>query len=137
MMLGLSTTKMQAAPVIYGNGQEITKIKELPNTEDYTLTAQDGRTYHGDLGILHDEFSLFWIPIWNYGDYKYVLYTDTKVGSNDYTYVDLDDSDIAYLQSRFSGIETEPTLPFWNAIGGKLALIAILAVIGMVKNGSN
>lgn len=36
---------------------------------------------------------------------------------------------IHYLQSRFSGIPTEPELPFWNRIGGKLVIIGIFILI--------
>lgn len=81
------------------------------------------------------QFSLFYIPVWNYGDYEYVLYTDTKIGDADYTCASLSRDEVSYLQSLYSGIPDEPELPFWDAIGGKilLAFIAFL-IIGWMAN---
>ena len=115
-------------PIFYGDGDEITKVLSLPSSEEFTVTAADGKLYHADLGILRKQFSLFYIPVWNYGRMRYVLYTDTKVGEYDWTYYDLSRDDIAYLQSRFSGIPDKPKLPFWDAIGGKLVLLSIVFV---------
>lgn len=116
-------------PIIYGDGDEITKVLSLPSSEEFTVQADNGQLYHADLGILRKQFSLFYIPVWNYGRMRYVLYTDTKVGEFDMTYVDLSRDDIAYLQSRFSGIPDKPELPFWDAIGGKLVLCCIIFVV--------
>ncbi len=113
--------------IIYSLGEEIEKVMSLPYSEEYTVEASDGRYYHADLGIIHDQFSLFWIPLINYGTEKYVLYTDTKVGDYDQTYVELDSEEIQYLQQHFSDIPTKPELPFWDAWGGKLLALAIIA----------
>lgn len=129
---GISTSSAKGF-VVYGNDPVITKVLDLPMNEEFTVIADDGKAYHADLGVMYDEFSLFWVPIWNYGDKKYVLFTDTKVGEYDNTYVDLTSEDVAYLQSQFGGIPTEPELPFWNAFGGKLILLLLL-VIGIFFN---
>lgn len=135
MLLVCGVCTSQAKGIIfYGNGPEVTKVKDLPMTEEFALVAENGQVYHANLGVMHDEFSLFWVPIWNYGDMKYVLYTDTKIGNVDYTYVDLSPSDVAYLQSQFGGIPTEPELPFWNAFGGKLIILGLIIVGWFFKN---
>lgn len=129
LVCGISTSSAKGL-ILYGNDPVVTKVLDLPMNDDYTVVAQDGQSYHANLGVMYDEFSLFWIPIWNYGEKKYVLFTDTKVGEYDYTYADLSAEDVAYLQSQFGGIPTEPELPFWNAIGGKLILLLVILLIG-------
>lgn len=68
----------------------------------------------------------------NYGDYKYVMFTKTKIGNYDYTYADLSKEDISYLQSQLSGIPNEPSLPFWDAYGGKLLAAGILFILFLI-----
>lgn len=109
--------------IIYSNGEEIENVLNLPN--DYQIEAEDGNLYHADLGILHEQFSLFWIPLINYGTEEYVLYTDTKVGNYDFTYTPLTSNDLAQLQQVYN-IPTKPELPFWDAWGGKILLGAII-----------
>ena len=115
----LSTNKVKAGgiPILYSNGTEVEKVKELPYRSEFTLNG-----YHADLGIMHEQFSIFWIPLWNYGTEKYVLYY--KSGDT-YNYSDLSSSDIRYLQSEFGGISTNPELPFWDVWGGKLLAVVI------------
>lgn len=122
-------------PIIYSNGEEVEKIKELPNSEEFSVQAGNGRWYHADLGVLHEQFSLFWIPLINYGTPKYVLYTDEKIGDYDFTYADLSFSEVQYLKSLYSDISLTPELPFWDAWGGKLLIILI--VIGLFYIKSN
>lgn len=132
LVLSLVITKANAKgriSILYGNGPEISLVKELPSSDEFVVQASDGKWYHADLGVSYNQFSLFYIPIWNYGDYKYVLYTKTKVGEYDYTYADLSKDDIAYLQSKFSGIPNEPSLPFWDAYGGKLLVVALVFIL--------
>jgi len=116
-------------PIVYSAGETIAKVSDLPHRDEFTIQASDGRYYHADLGIMHDQFSLFWIPIFNYGAEKYVLYTDSKVGEYDYTYVELSRDDITYLQSQFGGIPSVPELPLWDAWGGILLIILLLVVV--------
>ena len=137
LLFCFTCTFVQAKGVIlYGNGEEISMVLSLPNQEDFLITCDDGRDYHADLGVMYNQFSLFYIPVWNYGDYKYVLYTDKKVGKYDFTYVDLGKDEVEYLQTLYGGIPDEPELPFWDAYGGKL-LILLLLVIGIAYNNKD
>lgn len=136
VMLFICTTKVCAKggiSIIYSDGEDVEKILDLPQRDEFMIQANDGKWYHADLGILHEQFSIFWIPVFNYGTEKYVLYTDTKIGEYDFTYSDLDLEDIAYLQSEFGGISSTPELPFWDAWGGKLLIMAIIGFFIFVK----
>lgn len=119
-------------PIVYSSGEEIEKVFDLPLRDEFTLVDDDGSQYHGDLGILHEQFSVFWIPLYNYGTPKYVLYTEEAAGEYDYLYIDLEDEDIAYLQGEFGGIPSSPELPFWDVYGGKLLAIFLLIVLGII-----
>lgn len=109
-------------PIRTGNRTVNTIVKELPSSTEYTVKASDGNLYHADLAVRHKEFSLWRIPLWNYGDYEYVFQSDGG-------YMKLNSEWIHYLQARFSGIPTEPERPFWNRIGGKLVIIGIFILI--------
>lgn len=127
MLLALQTSKARGI-IFYSAGEEIEKVYDLPQSEEYQIQASDGQWYHADLGVMHEQFSLFWIPLWNYGEETYVLFTDKKVGNYDMTYVDLTDEEIQYLHEEF-GVPLTPSLPFWDVYGGKLVAIAIIALI--------
>lgn len=122
-------------PVVYSDGEEIEKILELPR-EGFKIQADNGRWYHANLGVLHKQFSICGIPLFNYGTEKYVLYTDTKIGNYDYTYIDLTQSDIADLQREFGGISSTPELPFWDAWGGKLLVLLLIGGYFFFKQAS-
>lgn len=131
MLLALQTTEARGI-IFYSAGEEIEKVYDLPQTEEYEIQANDHNWYHADLGVMHKQFSLFWIPLWNYGEEKYVLYTDKKIGNYDLTYADLTDDDIQYLHEEF-GVSLTPSLPFWDVYGGKLVAIAIIVLIYLLS----
>lgn len=134
MLISFSITKVNAKGVIfYSTGETVEKVMDLPQREEFTLQTEDGRLIHANLGIMHEQFSIFWVPLWNYGKEKYVLYNDTKQGEYDYTYCDLTRDDVAYLQSQFGGIPVVPELSFWTVYGGKIVAVIILLVLLCVK----
>ncbi len=134
----LFNMKASAIPVFYSYGNAVTTVKELPNTEDFELETKNGTTKHCDLGVMHQEFAIFGIPIWNYGDYKYVLFHDN---GDDFDYITLGKDEIEALQSLYSEISDNPELPFWNTIGGKLLVLGVLAlfIVGnwFIKNNDS
>lgn len=123
----LSANKVQAKgiPILYSYGTEVEKVMSLPYRTEFTSNG-----HHLDLGIMHEQFSIFWIPLWNYGTEKYVLYYESD---DTYNYLDLSSSDLRYLQSEFGGISTFPQLPFWDVWGGKLLAIVIIGIIILIK----
>lgn len=134
LLLFSTTIALHAKGVlIYGNGDAVSKVYSLPYSDEFMLTCEDGNDYHADLGVMYKQFSLFWVPIWNYGDYKFVLYVDKKIGNYDFTYLDLGKEEMDFLRSNFGGIPLEPELPFWDAYGGKLLLLVLIALALLFK----
>jgi hypothetical protein len=105
--------------IIYSNGEKIELFKKLPSEAVIDDT-------HVNLGVKYDQFAIFWIPMWNYGETKYVLINDEKD-----TYWDLDTETAELLKTEFNvDIPQKPTIGFWNRIGGKIIWgIVILAAI--------
>ncbi|MBR1774326.1 MAG: hypothetical protein IJ759_02260 [Bacteroidales bacterium] len=130
LLFAYSLTTQARARIIYSNGQKVSKVLDLPTDENFEIIASDGNVYHANLGILYKQFSLFWIPLFNYGENQYVLYTDTKIGEYDFTYSELEPSEIKILQEEYGyNIPTTPQLPSWDRIGGKLLALAIVCVL--------
>lgn len=111
-----SLQKIEAKGVIvYGLGETISKVQDLP--EECTMGDE-----HVNLGVMYEQFSLFWMPIWNYGDVQYVLFNDKED-----TYWDLDEEMIEILKSDFGAqMDEEASVPFWTKIGGKPIIILLI-----------
>lgn len=100
-------------------------IKELPS--EFQLESPNGEVVHYDLGIKYDQLNIFKIfPIWN-SDASYCLYHE--VNDDKVSYIEISEQDMQNLRSAFNDIPEEPSLPFWDRIGGKLIFSAILALI--------
>lgn len=114
-----SLQKIEAKGVIvYGLGETVSKTQDLP--EECTLGDE-----HVNLGVMYEQFSLFWMPIWNYGDVQYVLLNDKED-----TYWDLDEEMIETLKSDFGAeMDETPSIPFWTKVGGKPIIILLILFI--------
>lgn len=106
--------------IIYSNGEQIDVI------ENYPAEVVVNEDEHVNLGVYFQQFSIFWVPMWNYGETKFVLVNDAED-----TYYDLEADDIEYLKSEF-GIEVpeKPVIGFWHRIGGKI--IWGIVLIGLI-----
>ncbi|MBO6216800.1 MAG: hypothetical protein J6N73_04035 [Prevotella sp.] len=106
-------------------GQEIYQVKELP--KDYTIqTEEHGRT-HVNLGVIYNEFSIFWIPIWNWDVDTYVLLPDNydTLEKGSYVFYNIDNEQLREIRQKVGDLSDKPELSFWRSIGGKL-LVAFL-----------
>jgi hypothetical protein len=105
--------------IVYSNGEKMEEIAKLPDD----AVVDNGE--HVNLCVMYEQFSIFWIPMWNYGETKYVLLNDKKD-----TYYDLSEEGIEMLKTDFNiDVPEKPTIGFWNKIGGKLIWIAVIVVI--------
>lgn len=111
-----------AGVVFYRTGIHVVQVVDLPADSAYALINEEGEFVESDLGILHEQFQIFWLPVWNYGEEKYVLYYEKGDTINA---ADLDEEDLAALHADFDFPET-PTMPFWHKIGGKIVLVLII-----------
>ena len=120
--------------IIYSNGVTVDKVMDLPQRDEFTIGDDYGNWYHADLGIMHDQFSLFWIPLYNYGENQYVLY---RKDNNEYLYAPLSKNDIRELRKEFSGIPLTPQLPFWSKWGGKLLALGNIILVLVSELGKD
>jgi hypothetical protein len=117
--LFITANNVSAGVVIfYSNGQKIDVVQKLP--KEVIIDKK-----HVNLGVMYDQFAIFWIPLWNYGETKYVLINDKED-----TYYDLDEEDLEMLRSEYDvKISEKPSIDFWNKIGGKLIGLVVLGFI--------
>jgi len=118
VFLGLLSASVQAAPVILGwGGEEIIKVADFPNTEEF----ENGRGEYFDAGYVYKQVTIFFIPVWNY-DGKWVGYVGEKNG-----YLQLKKAELDSMAAKANvRLPETPSLPFWDSIGGKLVFGLIL-----------
>lgn len=104
--------------IFFGMGEELTTIEKFP--ADMEMTFDDGEP--ANLGIKYNQFELFWLPVWNYGDYQYVLVNEAED-----TYAELDEDGLAVLRMMYS-LPDKPVLPLATRIGLKPVIILLLGI---------
>lgn len=117
--MGLSGNRAEAAsiPIFYGCGPEFERVYDVPTS----LLSEEGNPLK--FGVSFKQFSLFHVPIWNYGQTEYAVY-DSKAK----TIYELDEADVAALKEEYGWeLPEKPGLSFWNRIGGKLVLLGVVA----------
>ncbi len=122
LLIFSTTTTATAATIVYSNGETLTTVQKLP--AEYCW--DDGE--HFNLGVKHSQFSIFWIPIWNYGNHEYVLVNDAKDTYDNSNMAEVIDT----LRDDGYKIPEKPILNFWNRIGGKIVgtLVVLLVLFG-------
>lgn len=104
--------------IVYHNGPMFKTAKQLPAASEI-----DGK--HVNLGIAYEQFGIFWLPLWNYGETRYVLVSDDEESA-----WELDSQQLAGLKSEYSlDIPENPSIPFWEKVGLKPVAIILLLVI--------
>lgn len=117
-MFILAIQEVQAKGVIiYGTGPKVELAEKL--NEDMTINNM-----HVNLGVMYDQFSLFWLPVWNYSDAQYVFISDDET-----TYWDLTEEDVTFLADEFKIQLTEASPSLWNKIGLKPIVIFLLITL--------
>ncbi len=105
-------------PIFFQTGSEIvSKAQELPDTENFQF--EDGSYF--DLGAYRKQFTIFFIPLWNY-DVEWCAYLGTDDEMMSLTKEQLD----AIAADAGLTLAETPPLPFWSSIGGKLLFLAII-----------
>lgn len=79
-----STAEARRGGAVYSSGETIMKVADLPETE---IFAAGGGEYY-DVGWMHEQFSIFWMPLWGSAEGRYVLYHKASGG---WRYVPLPD----------------------------------------------
>lgn len=124
----------EAKVIIWGEHENLHKIADLPDRATFRVQSpasfdaasgsfQDAVDGYFDLGIMHGEFTVFFLPLLVY-DVRWIGYV------NDTSYVDLKEWEINRYLSMTETETADPAehVPFWNRYGGKIILIPIFLV---------
>ncbi|MDR3339085.1 MAG: hypothetical protein LBT25_03135, partial [Candidatus Symbiothrix sp.] len=104
--------------IVYSTGPHFETKQKLPIEE----TVEGA---HVNFGVAYEQFSIFWIPIWNYGETEYALITDD--GETAYY---LEEESLEYFKEEYDiDTSSEPSISFWNKIGGKLIWIVVILLV--------
>lgn len=124
LIASTAVTEQAAArvSVLYGNGPEFQQMFNLPDS----LKSEAGNPL--EFGVGFEQFSVFYVPIWNYGTTEYAVYDATAR-----MIYSLDEEDVLTFKEEYGWeLPTKPELSFWNRLGGKLILLAVLAAAAAV-----
>ena len=115
--------------LFFGWGSEIYTIKELP--EDYLIQTKEYGEIHANLGVAYKEFSLFWIPIWNWDVNEYILLPDNfkSLDKGKYVFYNIDAGELRRIQQLVGDLPETPKLSFWRSFGGKLVFLPFILLI--------
>lgn len=125
--LALVSTPASARGVIfYSTGEHLDIFQKLPADFEF----EDGD--HMNLGVMYNQFSLMWIPVWNYGETKWAYVNDAKDSYDD----NVTEEELEMFRTEYAyDIPDKPRIGFWDSIGGKLVWAAVIA--GAVIFGRN
>lgn len=105
-------------PVFFSfSGEQISKVVDFPNTEEY----QADENIYIDAGCIYKQVSIFFIPIWNY-DVRWCASLD---GSEEYIPYSREELSVFAAAANVT-LPEEPTIDFWNKIGGKLVFLLLI-----------
>jgi hypothetical protein len=111
--------------------QKVALVEELPDIKKWQ--AETGTNL--DAYVIYTEFTLFWIPVWNY-EVRYVLCPSGSADRQRGTFYDFSNSsDVDALQSKHGAPSS--FIPFWNRFGGKLVFLTpfTICIIGGMLAG--
>ncbi len=98
--------------------EKIDMVTDLPNDEN----LKEGGDYL-NLGYLHKEFGVVYIPAWN-SDGKYVL-----TNENEDVYYELSEEDLEKLKETYNLEISSNPLSFWKKIGGKIIYLGLIGFV--------
>lgn len=101
-------------------GESISKVADFPDEEDYQIG--DGSNF--DAGCIYKQTSILFIPVWNY-DLKWCGYVEDAAGEVGYVELTKEELDI-FAEAAGVTLPAEPTISFWDKIGGKLVFLLII-----------
>jgi hypothetical protein len=116
-LLACVSSAYAAKPIFFSfGGETIAKIADFPDTPEF----QNQEGHYVDAGMRYKQISIFFIPVWNY-DQEWCGYISDKM------YLDLSKEKLDELATAAHiSLPSEFQVSFWDKIGGKLLLGALL-----------
>ncbi|MCA9523019.1 MAG: hypothetical protein KC609_18720 [Myxococcales bacterium] len=120
-----------AKVILWGTGEKIMKVMDLPDNQVFYDVRQKKNV---DVGYIWKRFTLFFIPVWTW-DGRFCGY----IGQDD-KYLIIEEQKFRDLvKSQGLKFPDKPKLPFWERLGGKLALGGVLIAflgVGLLRRRS-
>lgn len=117
-------------PMFYGTAETSVKVHDLPDEFPFLVGAEQVPM---DVGYCYKQLQILFVPAWNYNEH-YCGYIDDK------RYSDISKENLLELSKALS-LDTswdndEPKIPFWDRIGGKLVLgaVVLFAIYRGIRN---
>ena len=110
-------------------GDRIIKVADLPQTPDFEVDSRPqyapptmpAQRVHIDVGYIWKQNKLLFLPIFN-DNGRYVGYTGSDV-----TYIEFKKGELEDWTGKANiTLPQTPSIPFWDAWGGKLLLIVLI-----------
>lgn len=132
LFLTVCTTASQARIRIpVGSHQKITQVMELPDSAYY----RNDMGHYINLGYMYTVYEVASIPLWTTEKGMLVGYAPEEPD----TYYELDDEMLGWISedTGIADLQELKSMPFWDAWGGKLLAIAIIAAIFYFSRGKD
>jgi hypothetical protein len=133
-LLGL--TFFVAVGTACSRGDRIIKVADLPNTPDFQVETRPQYApptiapskVHVDVGYVWTQNKLLFFPILN-TEGRYVGYTGSDSQFIEFKKGELDE----WANKANVSLPKEPSIPFWDAWGGKLLLIVLIPPFALLS----
>ena len=124
--LACANTTQAKGFLFFSWGTEVCQVHELP--KDYMIETSEYGKIHVNIGVIYDEFSIFWIPTWNWNVDTYVLLPDNydTLNKGNYVFYNIDKEELSKIRQMVGDLPEKPELSFWRSIGGKLITFPVI-----------
>ncbi|MEP6789405.1 MAG: hypothetical protein ABJB40_13285 [Acidobacteriota bacterium] len=128
-VLVLAVIALVAVGSACSRGDRIIKIADLPQTPDFEVDSRPqyaplsmpAQKTHIDIGYTWKQNSLLFLPIFN-DNGRYVAYTGSEA-----QYIEFKKGELEEWTAKANvTLSTNPSIPFWDAWGGKILLIVLI-----------
>ena len=116
-MVSSISTAQAGIPIFYSTGANYEEQVQLPDS----ITSDAGNKM--SFGVTFDQFSIFYVPIWNSGEIQYALIEDAA----DTYYILTSEEAQSFAEEFGFTIDDEPSLSLWNRFGGKVIILLLIA----------
>lgn len=108
-----------SAPIFYSfGGEKVIKVMDFPDTANFN--SQEG---HFDLGYRYKQIKVFFIPVWNYSGVWCGYLNKEDI------YLQVEEPELRKLsQAANLKFPDSASIPIWDAWGGKIIILLLIAV---------
>lgn len=116
----ISSTELVQAKLTIGQSEKMIMIYDLPQKDEY-LSDKD---QYFDLGYKYTVFEFCGLPLFQTENGMVVGYSN----SNSFVYLDASEINQIIKSNNITDIDSLTKIPFWDAWGGRLVVLAIIIV---------